>query len=134
VFVRAGAILPMAPLTQSTDETPQGPLTLRVYAGEDCGGELYTDDGESFAYQKGSYLRMSFRCSVSAEGLKVMISKHEGSYRAWWKEIRVEVYGWHGAQGTVAERGKSVARAEQTGAALTFMVADTGSGEELSLQ
>jgi len=31
VYVREGAILPIAPLTQSTKETPQGALTLRVY-------------------------------------------------------------------------------------------------------
>ena len=31
VFARAGAIVPQQPLIQSTDEKPQGPLTLRVY-------------------------------------------------------------------------------------------------------
>jgi alpha-glucosidase len=31
VFIRGGSILPIAPLTQSTSETPAGPLTLRVY-------------------------------------------------------------------------------------------------------
>ena len=31
VYVRAGSILPIAPLVQSTAETPQGPLTLRVF-------------------------------------------------------------------------------------------------------
>ena len=35
VYVRAGAILPIEPLVQSTEETPQGPLTLRIYAGDD---------------------------------------------------------------------------------------------------
>jgi alpha-glucosidase len=50
VFVRAGAILPIAPLMQSTNETPQGPLTLRVYVGDACSGHLYLDDGKTYAY------------------------------------------------------------------------------------
>jgi len=33
VYVREGSILPMQPLTQSTNETPKGPLLLRVYPG-----------------------------------------------------------------------------------------------------
>ena len=42
--------LPMAPIVQSTSETPQGPLTFRVYLGDSCAGELYQDDGKSYAY------------------------------------------------------------------------------------
>jgi len=48
---------PEQPLVQSTDEKPQGPLTLRVYPsalpGKDCGGSLYLDDGTSYAFKKG---------------------------------------------------------------------------------
>ncbi len=57
VYVRGGSILRIPPLTQSTAETPQGPLTLRVYPlaaglntpGESCQGDVYTDDGHTFA-------------------------------------------------------------------------------------
>ena len=34
VYVRGGSILPLQPLIQSTDETPSGPLELRVYPGQ----------------------------------------------------------------------------------------------------
>ncbi len=40
VFVRAGAILPIAPVVQSTGITPSGPLTLRVFVGDHCGRTL----------------------------------------------------------------------------------------------
>src|SRR2546427_9937796 len=36
LYVRAGAILPMQPVVQYTGETPDGPLQLRVYPGNDC--------------------------------------------------------------------------------------------------
>jgi alpha-glucosidase len=95
VFVRPGAIVPIAPLTQSTEERPQGPLTLRVFPGTQCEGRLYQDDGVSFAYKKGDFLRMSFTCDASAEdgSVSVDIGDHEGRYPAWWKAISVEVNG-----------------------------------------
>ena len=40
VYVRGGSILPLQPLVQNTDETPVGPLELRVYPGSDCSGSL----------------------------------------------------------------------------------------------
>ncbi len=71
VFVRAGSILPMEPLVQSTSEVPDGPLTLRVYAGNACGGDLYLDDGKSYAFERGDSLRMHFSCKVTPDGLEL---------------------------------------------------------------
>src|SRR5260370_21776691 len=50
LYVRAGAILPMQPVTQSTSENPTGPLQLRVYVGQDCRGSLYGDDRPTLPY------------------------------------------------------------------------------------
>jgi alpha-glucosidase len=97
VFVRAGSIVPEQPLVQSTDETPQGPLTLRVYppaAGdEDCDGSLYLDDGVSYAYQHGDFLRVDFTCKATAQGLMVTVAPRKGTFAAWWKLLSIEVYG-----------------------------------------
>jgi alpha-glucosidase len=94
VFVHAGSILPIAPLVESTNETPQGPLTLRVYAGDDCNGSLYQDDGRTYAYKNGAFLRMKFTCQITPSGFQLRAAPQEGTYLAWWKEIRVEIYGW----------------------------------------
>ena len=99
VYVRGGSILPMQPLTQSTAEKPMGPLTLRVYPAADantpCEGEVYTDDGHSFDYRRGQSARVRFTCMQYADGsLSVTISSQEGSFRAWWTEYRLEIYGW----------------------------------------
>ena len=93
VYVRAGSIVPQQPVVQSTDQTPQGPLELRVYPGPDCHGDLYQDDGNSFAYQKGAYLREHFTCEVSAGGVKVHFAPAEGSFQPWFKQVRVSVIG-----------------------------------------
>jgi alpha-glucosidase len=58
VLVRGGAIVPHEPLVQSTSETPKGPLELRVYPGSDCHGSVYLDDGNTFDYEKGAFLRL----------------------------------------------------------------------------
>ena len=95
VYVRPGAILPIAPVVQSTEERPQGPLTLRVFPGDHCEGHLYQDDGTSFAYRRGQFLRMTFTCHVSAQTgeLSIHLGKREGAYPAWWQRIAIEVDG-----------------------------------------
>jgi alpha-glucosidase len=97
VFVRAGSIVPEQPLVQSTEEKPQGPLTLRVYPpttyGAACDGALYLDDGVSYDFKKGDFLRVEFTCRLSAQGLIVTVAPHEGTFSPWWNLLSIEVYG-----------------------------------------
>ena len=96
VYVRAGSIIPISPLTQNTEETPNGPLTLRVYAGDNCHGTLYQDDGKSFAFRTGQYLRMNFTCKLHPDGsLTVHIAAPEGTFKPWWHQLRIETLGWN---------------------------------------
>jgi len=99
VYVRGGSILPVEPLTQSTEEKPAGPLTLRLYPASNpntpCAGDVYTDDGHSFGYQKNNYARVRFSCSLAQNGsMSVQVTPQEGSYAAWWTQYRLEIYGW----------------------------------------
>jgi alpha-glucosidase len=93
VFVRAGAIIPRQPLTQSTAEAPNGPLELHVYPGQDCSGQLYWDDGVSI---RGVSLRQTVRCTLGKDGIMLHFDKREGSFKPWWKQIAVTVHGWNG--------------------------------------
>jgi alpha-glucosidase len=135
VFARAGAIIPIEPLVESTEETPRGPLILRVYAGDDCGGALYTDDGESFAYQHGNYLRMNFSCPVTSSGLEVKISKHEGTFIPWWKDLRIEICGWKAPHGVVRQDGHdSAILIERDQNFVSVTVPDSGTGTSLHIE
>jgi alpha-glucosidase len=96
-YVRGGSILPLQPLIQDTDETPSGPLELRVYPGSDCKGSIYLDDGHTFRYQKGEYLRQAFSCQSDANSLRLTFHARQGSYPPWWKFIEVVVYDWPSA-------------------------------------
>ena len=97
VFVRAGAILPLQEIVQSTARSPTGPLTLDVYPGPDCSGVVYLDDGHSTAYDRGDYLRQEVTCNVTDHGMTVNFGSREGRFEPWWRRIMVQVHGWRGA-------------------------------------
>jgi alpha-glucosidase len=139
VYVRAGSIVPMEPLVQSTSEIPDGPLTLRVYTGSSCSGDLYLDDGKSYAFERGDSLRMHFSCKVTPNGLELSIGAHQGRYAPWWKQIRIEVLGWTPGQNKVQVRNQSPDRntalaMENLSQGVLVNVADDGKGIELELQ
>jgi alpha-glucosidase len=93
LYVRAGAILPMQSVVQHTGETPEGPLQLRVYPGEDCRGSLYQDDGHTFAYHKGEILRIQYSCAVSPASITVTSSVEKNAFKPWWSSAALTVYG-----------------------------------------
>jgi alpha-glucosidase len=98
LYVRAGAIVPMQPVVQSTEEKPDGPLQLRVYlptsaSSGDCHGTLYQDDGHTFNYQKGEILRVNYSCQVSSSAVTVSSSTEKSAYQPWWTSAEVTIYG-----------------------------------------
>jgi len=109
VYVRGGSILPIQPLIQSTDETPKGPLELHVYPGAECSGTLYLDDGHTFRYQHGEYLRQNFTCQTDANSVRVNFSARQGSYSPWWKSVEVVIYAWPSASAQAKLSGNSAA-------------------------
>jgi alpha-glucosidase len=138
VYVRGGSILPMEPLVQSTNEIPDGPLTLRVYTGSSCTGDLYLDDGKSYAFEHGDSLRMHFSCKVTPDGLELSIGAHQGQYAPWWKQIRVEVFGWKPKQNKILIKNPAGETAPLAMGNLPQGVfvnlTDDGKGTELELQ
>jgi len=49
----------MGPVKQYTDEKVDGPLTLAIYPGADGLFSLYEDDGKSFDFRKGEFMRVN---------------------------------------------------------------------------
>ena len=131
LFVRAGTILPRQPVTQSTAERPRGPLSLDIYPGPDCRGELYWDDGETLGYRRGAFLRQPIRCAVGESGLQISFAPRTGSLKPWWRELAVTVHDWGGAA-EVRTNGRSVTAEEDGPArALRFTLPDPRRGTEV---
>jgi alpha-glucosidase len=134
VYVREGSILPLQPLTQSTEETPDGPLTLRVYPGQDCKGSLYQDDGKTLNYQRGEFLREQFSCEVGSSSFKVHIGPREGSYKPWWTQLQIEIYGQaSNASYKTAESQAQSAPLDAEHHRVSFTVPDNGNGIDLEI-
>ncbi len=136
LYVRAGSILPQQPIVQYTEEKPAGPLELRVYPGRDCRGSLYLDDGKTYAYTRGEYLRVSYSCRPAVDSLAITISGHQGSYPPWWEEVRVEVFGMEKAPKEVRASGRTLAgwtyNSKQQ--AVTLTLPDSSSGWTIVLR
>ncbi len=122
VLVRGGAIVPHQPLVQSTAEVPKGPLELRVYPGPDCKGSVYLDDGVTFDYQKGAFLRLAATCQEGADGVSVTTGAAEGSYKPWFDSIAFVVYGVRSRPKQVAVDGKPARDFAYDGAKKTVTV------------
>ncbi|MFI5361894.1 MAG: TIM-barrel domain-containing protein [Elusimicrobiota bacterium] len=108
VYARAGSIIPQQPVVQDTDEAPDGPLELHVYPGPACRGALYQDDGRTFAYRRGKFLRASYVCAASARGISVTGRAEHDGFSPWWSSVRLVVYGRKNAPREVRIGGKPV--------------------------
>jgi alpha-D-xyloside xylohydrolase len=78
LHVRAGSILPLGPVGQSTAGLLGGALDLLVYPGRDGTGSLYEDDGLSYRYEQGAAARTTLKWEQAA-GLLTLGSRR-GTY------------------------------------------------------
>ena len=67
----------MGPAKQYTTEPADGALTLNVYSGADSELELYEDDGVSFNFRRGEFMRL--RASWRDRSRELNLSLAEGS-------------------------------------------------------
>jgi alpha-D-xyloside xylohydrolase len=78
LFVRAGAIVPVGPAIQYTNEKPDAPITLFVYTGANGTFSMYKDQGTTYDYEHGAFARVPF--SYDEASATLTIGKREGSY------------------------------------------------------
>jgi alpha-glucosidase/alpha-D-xyloside xylohydrolase len=60
IYIRAGAVVPMGPIIQHTGENQYGKLTIQVYPGKNGEFVLYEDDGKTYDYLQGMYMKTGF--------------------------------------------------------------------------
>ena len=97
VFVKSGAVLPLAPEMQFTGEKPWNPVMLDLYprAGETNMAGLYEDDTLTTAYQRGEFRTTPLAVSADekSRSVCVAIGAAEGKYpgalqeRSWTLRI-----------------------------------------------
>ena len=97
LFVKAGSILPMTPEMDYTEQGPNDPLILDVYAGKAATFRLYEDDGTSLDYRKGAiaWTPLSYQPSPPSGDHVITIGPTEGEYQGQLRarRYRVRVHG-----------------------------------------
>lgn len=93
LHVRAGAIVPLGPVKQYSDEPVEGPLTLVVYPGADGVASVYEDDGRSFDYRKGEWMRMAIAWRDTARTLTLRLARGSRMLDPQKRAIEVRIAG-----------------------------------------
>lgn len=115
MFVREGAIIPTQQVVQYTDEAPIDPLTFEIYPGANSVREYYEDDGISFDYQRGAFLRREIRQSRQEGGIEIAISAKSGSYQPPARSLILKVHGVRDEPRSVEINGSSLPRRQPRG-------------------
>ena len=93
IHVRAGAVLPLGPVRQYSDETIDKALELHLYAGN---GEswLYQDDGESLDYRTGNYRLIHYQLHQDANQLS-LTRQMKGDFKPKNEQFEIIVHSAH---------------------------------------
>lgn len=107
VFIKAGSIIPMHKVIQSTMDDPGDTLTLHLYKGNaQTSYVYYEDDGISFDYRKGQYYKRLIRYNAPANEL--LLESKEGDYSSHYKTIRLVFHGFSQAPSSVTVNDQTV--------------------------
>jgi len=92
IYARAGAIVPLDPVRQYTDQPVDAPTEVRVFPGADGMMQWYDDDGISMEYQRtgGTVLRLVW--NDLDQQLRVSVEP-DSAPLAHPKELRVHIIG-----------------------------------------
>ncbi len=98
LFVRSGAIVPMAPAKLSTTFIPEDSLILHVYTGHDATFVLYEDDGISELYRTAGAFRTT-TITFTQSTLSLHITSSTGTYASAPDQRAYQVV-FHGLPGS----------------------------------
>jgi len=93
LYVRAGAIIPMGPVKQYTSEPSDEPMALVVYPGADGSSSWYEDDGRSFNYRNGEWMRVQTTWNDATRRLSLQLAPGSKMLAPTRRRINVRVAG-----------------------------------------
>jgi alpha-glucosidase/alpha-D-xyloside xylohydrolase len=107
LYVRAGAVIPMGPVKQYAAERVAAPITLWIHRGADGLSSLYEDDGESFDFRKGEFMRIQINWNDRERRLSAKLATGSKMLASPERKFVVQVAG----ESTIQEfafRGRAV--------------------------
>ncbi len=93
VFVKAGSIIPLQSVLQSTAEKGDGILELNIWNGPETSSFIYyEDDGLSYNYQNGDFYKREIIFNPADK--KVILSGVEGGFVSRFDKVRLVFHGF----------------------------------------
>ena len=89
VFIPEGAIFPIGPEMQWSDEKKPELIDLYVYAGKDGSYALYEDEGTNYNYEKGKYAVIDFKYDDARK--QITIGARKGSFDGMLQKRRFNI-------------------------------------------
>jgi alpha-D-xyloside xylohydrolase len=107
MFVRAGSIIPLAPVMQYAEESKWDNLDIIIYPGANATFTLYEDEGDNYNYEKGAYSTIEFKWNDSKQ--KLTIGAVQGEFPGMLKNrtFNVRIVGKDGIR-TVEYNGSEI--------------------------
>jgi alpha-D-xyloside xylohydrolase len=93
VFVKAGSIVPMGKIIQSTNEK-QEELEIRIYTGRDALFTYYNDEGDNYNYETGKYNEIPMIWNEKTQ--TITIEKQKGNYKDQPKTLDLKISWFSG--------------------------------------
>jgi len=117
LFVRGGAVIPMAPVLQYEGERPIDEITLLVYPDGNSSFTLYEDDGISNGYLKHAHVETRFDCNSDANSLSLQIGPPIGDAALLPKERNyvAQIRSRTAPSKVVTESGQTLAEGKGAG-------------------
>jgi len=107
LYVKAGSVLPMGPVKQSTLEKTSAPTELHVYPGGDSRATLYEDDGVSMEYTRGVCSTIEVSWSDQERRLSIALEPGSVMHAFTSRAFQIQVAGNAGVK-TVEFQGARV--------------------------
>ncbi len=93
VFAKAGAIVPMQNIIQSTNETGDGVLIINIWNGEEPNSfTYYEDDGFSYDYEQGAFYKREI--TFDPANNRVIFGEVEGAFISKYQLIKLILNGF----------------------------------------
>jgi alpha-glucosidase (family GH31 glycosyl hydrolase) len=112
LFVRDGSIIATQPLEQYVGQHPTAEITLDIFPAETSAAfTAYDDDGSTYGYEKGNYLRQQITARRNNHGTQVSIAAATGNYSS---PLRTYLLRIHAAANKVMLNGAAVSAGSAT--------------------
>jgi alpha-glucosidase (family GH31 glycosyl hydrolase) len=93
LYVRAGGIVPIGPVKQYVSEKVDKLLNIRIYPGADGRFVLYEDDGSSFTFERGDFMRLEMQWNDKSRSLRCALAQGSRMFGPPEREMIVEIPG-----------------------------------------